>query len=206
MNDFNLKSCLSELQSTDSDRQVTVLDRYFRLPIAVVSDADRQAVLLEAVKALEKSDNPYPIAERLLRFREEAVPAVAELLARNPSPEVTTLAALILVNNGSRLGVPDLVAEVERGGDYLVTASLALANAGFTDHIPAIIERLRQWPMPPDREFPTTEDDVVLSLLDVLCKLRVPLPDDIRRKLLDPRGPQFFRSAVERHHVGGLCS
>jgi hypothetical protein len=176
---------------------------FFALPATSVSDADRQAVLIAAVKAMEASSTPYPIAERLLRFREGAITPLSDLLARNRSSELTTLAALILVNNGSRLGVPTLVTEVERGGDYLVMASLALANAGFTDHVPAIIERLRRWSMPRDREFPTAQDDVVLSLLDVLNKIRMPLPDDIRRKFADPQAPKFFRLAVERHCGGG---
>jgi len=194
---------VADLQGTDLARQVEALEKFFALPTASVSNTDRRAVLIAGVKAMEASGNPYPIAERLLRFGEEAVSPLSDLLARNPSPEVTTLAALILVNNGSRLGVPALVAEVERGGDYTIPASFALGNAGFADHVPAIIERLRRWPMPPTHEFPTADDDRALTLLEVLSKLRVPLPDDIRRKYVDPQAPQFFRLAVERHRVGG---
>jgi len=194
---------IADLQGIDLARQVDALEKFFLLPTVSVSESDRQAVLTVAVNALEKSTNPYPIAERLLRFREEAVPPVADLLARNPSQEVKTLAALILINNGSRLGVPALVEEVDRGGDYLVTASLALANAGVIDHASTIIERLRRCSVPPLREFPTAEDDVVLALITVLRKLRVPLPEDIRRKFCDPQAPWFFRSAVEQHNVDG---
>ena len=198
MNNHNLSSCLLELQSSDSDRQVRALDWYFRLPAATISKTERQAVLLAGVKALEISDNPYPIAERLLRFREEAVPCLSELLTRNTSAEVNTLAALILVNNGSRLGVPALVAEVECGGEFISLASHALANAGFTEHVSAIIDWLRRWPMPPDREFPTGDDDLALSLLDVLNRLQMPLPEDIRQKFSEPGVPAFFRTAIER--------
>lgn len=201
MSGFNLQSCLSELQASDSDRQVTALDKFFQLHSTAVSESDRHAVLMGAVKTLEASDNPYPIAERLLRFREEAVSPLSDLLARSPSSEVTTLAALILVTNGSRLGVPALVAEVERDGDYIILASFALANAGVTDHVPAIIERLHRWPVPLNREFPTAEDDMALTLLEVLKKLRVPLPEEIRRKFSDPRVPQLFHSAVEKYNI-----
>ncbi len=197
---------IGDIQGSDLARQVGALEEFLALPTTSVSDSDRQAVLVAGVRALEESSNPYPIAERLARFREEAVPPLESLLSRSPSSEAATLAALILVNNGSRLGVPPLVAEVRCGGNYIIPASFALAHAGVADHVPAIIEKLRQYPITPTREFPATEDDCVLNLLDVLNKLRVPLPEDIRLKFSEPQVPQYFRSAVERHHVGGSCS
>jgi len=200
---FDVSHLVTDLQGTDFVRQAQALEKFFALPETSVKESERRAVLAAGVKALETSSQPFLIAERLSRFRDEAIQPLLDLLARNPSPEVTTLAALILVNNGSLLGVPVLVAEVERGGEFITLASFALANAGITDHVPAIIEQLRHYQVTADREFPSTEDDRVLNLLDVLSKLRVPLPDDIRQKFADPQAPRFFHLAIEQHHTGG---
>lgn len=198
----NMSKILAQLHGSDVRLQVEALERFFALPPASVSDEDKSAVLDAGVNAMEVSSNPFLIAQRLARFGEAAISPLSSLLARNPSSEVTIVTALLLVNNGSRLGVPVLVAEVERGGGFIATASLAMANAGFTDHVPAVIERLRRWSVPIDRKFPTTDDEVVLCLLEAIDTLRVPLPDDIRRKFADPQAPEFYRLAVQRSRVG----
>ncbi len=194
---------LADLQGSALASQVLALEKFFALPPASISDASRRVLFRASVRAMETASDPYLLAERLLRFRGEAVPLLLDLLTRTPSSEVRILASLILVNNGSKVGVPALVEEIERGGDYLIMASYALANAGFCDHAPVLIDRPRRWSRPPCRDIPTTDDDLLLSLLDVLHKLRVPLPEDIRQKFSDPRASRFFRLAAERHDVGG---
>ncbi|HEX3133907.1 MAG TPA: hypothetical protein VHX44_10050, partial [Planctomycetota bacterium] len=145
---------LADLQTDDPERQLETLERhsvaldnFFALPSHSVSESDRRAMLLAGMKALETSIRPLFIAERLHRFRKDVIEPATELLNRSPAREPTILAALLLINNGSRLGVPILVAEIERGGDYLHMAARALGNFGCTDHVSAILERLRQVPL-----------------------------------------------------------
>ncbi len=183
MSDLNLSSILSELSTCDSDRQVMALDQYFRLPTSSVSESQNRSVVSAAVKAMEISDNPYPVAEKVLRFGAEKIQPLIDLLARNTSSEVATLAALILVKNNYNQGVPFLVDEVKHSGVYFVIASRALASAGCADHVNYVFEKLRQHTVFLNSEFPSTDDEVALSLLNDLDTLNVQVPSDIRSKL-----------------------
>lgn len=196
MQPFSVSRLVESLCANDLASQVEALDRFFSLPTGAVSNSERRDVMTASVKALEASSNPYPIAERVVRFGPDAIPLLVDLLNRSKSAEVKTLVALILVNNGSHVGVPVLVQEIERGGSYDMIASLALSNAGITDHAQAVIERLRECPVPPVSEFPATEDEVILGLIKCLKRLQIPLPTDLRSKFSAPNVSQFFREAV----------
>ena len=175
---------------------MSALDEFFSLPTSV-SKSDRRNVLLESIRALETSTNPYVIAERVLRFRSEAIAPLADLLTRTHSSEVKTLASLILINNRSDVGKTALIEEISREGPYRVMASFALANAGFPDHVPLIVQTLRQYEIVPSREFPSNDDSEIISFFEVLNRLRVQLPDDIKQKYSGSEAPRFFRREVK---------
>lgn len=191
-----------EHQHETLERQCVALDKFFALPSTSVSESDRRAMLIAGMKALETSIRPYFIAERLLRFRKDVIAPATELLNRNPACELTILAALLLTNNGSRLGVPVLIAEIECGGEYVSIAARALANAEISDHAPAVVMRLRQTPLPPLRRIPDIKDDLILlDLIDILTKIHTPLPEDLRGKFSSPLASEWFRSAVSENRA-----
>lgn len=192
----NIPSILQKLRSCDPDSQMSALDEFFSLPTSV-SESDRRIVLLEAIRALGTSTNPYVIAERVLRFGTDAIAPLIDLLTRAQSSEVKTLASLILINNQSDVGKTALIEEIRREGPYRVMASFALANAGFSDHVPLIVQKLRQYEIVRGCEFPSNDDGEMISFFEVLNQLRVQLPDDIKQKYSGSEAPRFFWDSVK---------
>jgi hypothetical protein len=192
----SLSQILADIHSSSPERQVGALDIYFSFPVSEIDPASRQEVVSATLTALERSNDPYFIAQRVARFGEEVIQPLSELMAHTSLPEVKTLAALILLKKGSRIGVPILVREIEDEGVYRVIASTALASAGVAEHVPAIFNRLRQYSPTSLSEFPTTQDDEVLSLLGVLKQLRVELPEEIKSKFSGPLVPRYFHDAI----------
>lgn len=178
---FDLSASLSKIQSTSIEIQVEALEEILSAPKGSLSQENLRAVAEAGVLALEHSDSPYPLAERLARFGHLAVDPLSKLLQRNPASEAAVLASLILVSNKEGSGVPLLTAEIERGSGYFVMAAFALSNAGFKQHIPAMIEKLRQAKLT-GKKVPTIEDSVAFSLWDALRKATDDVPEDLVKK------------------------
>src|SRR5438309_73633 len=102
MHNSILDQMLSDLRSEDEVRRISAFDRLFSLPSGSLAGSDQQEAVSAALSALESSANRFPVAERVMRFGEEVVKPLSELMAHTSSPEVRTLAALILLNKGSR--------------------------------------------------------------------------------------------------------
>lgn len=190
-----LSQILSDIHSLAPERQQGALDTFFSLAYSEIDITSRREVLSAALSALERSNDPYFLAQRVARFGDEVILPLSELLANTSSQELKTLAALILLSKGSRVGVTDLVREIEQEGVYRTIASSTLTNAGVTEHVPAILNRLRRY-SPTYNEIPTTGDDEALSLLRVLKHLQIRIPEDIRKKFSDPSIPNYFRTAI----------
>lgn len=196
MSKFQIEQVLHCLRYGSPSSKLDAMDTYLSIPSNSVSTSDQRKVLEAALKAMEDTTNGPFVAERLLRFGQLAEQTLIEFMAHTTKPEARVLAALILLNKGYRVGVPVLVQEVEKEGSYRSLASNTLANAGISAHVPAILNRIRNYSTPCLGEFPTTADDEILNLIDTLKRLQVELPEDIKTKFSGPTVPQFFQDAV----------
>lgn len=201
MHSAPIDQVLADLRTPDVAKQVPALEDFFSSVYDGISDSDKREVLMATLSAFESSSDRFLIGPWIPRFGDEAVIPLENLFTHTSIPEVRILSALLLLPMGSSVGVSVIVQEVESNGTYRIIAAYALTKAGVTDHVPAMIDALRQFEVITSHEFPATEDDDVLHLLELLGRLRVALPNDIRRKLADLSAPQFFQKAIQSYDV-----
>ena len=198
MNPESLANLLRDIGSGDLARQVAALDQYLALPAGDVVESERLRVAAAAAVAMNKCNNPVLITQRLAHFGPEVVAPLLHVLNGDSNPEVRTLAAFLLMEKGCNAGASRLQNAVETDGPYAFLAAKTLFRAGFTDHVPAMIERLRRCQMPPGVNFP--EDNYgnkIAGQLDLLRHFGVALPDDVNSKFFGAGAPPFFRRMVK---------
>lgn len=198
---MDINRILDDINCSEQARQLQALDDFLTIPVGEVRDDDRQKVIIATLRLLERAPNRMIVASRLPRFGHVIIPFLQNVLERTLSAEVQILAALALLAQHVLTGVPALLREIQQRGPYRNMAIVALGNAGVTDVAPTIIEHLRDYSVIGSSAFPTTADDEVLTMLEVLRRLRWVLPDDINRKFSAPSAPLFFRKAMTEYSV-----
>ncbi len=166
MSSLNLNSVLENLETTQVDKQVPALEQAAEIV---------NSVAIKAVEALRKGPNRFLVAERLKCLGSVIVPHLEKLLNESDDSETRILAAVVLLQFNSQLGVPCLVDAVTQDEDYAGLVAEHLAKAGIDQAIEPIIKRLRNCEL--------KQVDLVVSLLDALAKLGGALPSDLRQRL-----------------------
>lgn len=198
MNASAIDRIMTDIGSSELARQVRALDEFLSFSTEVRDD-DKRKVVSASVRLLETSSNPLAVASRISRFDQTIVPPLEDLFRKTTSAEVRTLASLVLLRKGSMIGVSILLREIEQRGAYRSMACTALANAGVVELVPVIVGRLRDYAVDVSAEFPTTADDEVLTMLDILKRLHIRLPDEIAAKFSAPSAPAFFQKAMAEY-------
>jgi len=166
MTHSNLNSVLEDLGTTQIEKQVPALEQ-------AVDIVD--SIAIQAVAALRKSPNRFLVAERLKRFGSVIVPHLEKLFQESDDSETQILAALVLLQFNSRVGVPCLLDAVTQDKDYAGLVAEHLAKLGIKEANEPILNRLRTCHL--------KEVDLVVNLLDALAKLGGILPSDFQQRL-----------------------
>lgn len=135
-----------------------------------------QTLLSEVVNAFIASDGRFPLAERLVQFGPAIRPLLEDLLKRPLDDEAKTYTAAVLLQLGSRTGVPGLIEILEKGTGLVAPAAIALRKANVIEAKDAIERALRQWDIGADPY-------IGLTLIDALRSFGS-LPEDLKRKLV----------------------
>jgi hypothetical protein len=146
------------------------------------------AVADAAVSALERGPNRFIIAERLHPLGSILVPRLEKVVQQANAEEARILASLVLLQLGSKLGVPVLLQAVEHNWSYAGLSAAHLARAKVIDAAPIIISRL--W------ATPLEEVDLCVRLIDALKGLGVALPPDLDSKLRQEGVPWQIRGSL----------
>lgn len=180
MSVFNLDRAIEYLETNQIDKQVSALE-----------DATEMVnfLAIKAVDALRRGPNRFLIAERLNRFGSVIVPHLEELLKNSDNSEARILAAIVLLQLDSRVGVPYLVDAITNDEDYAGLAASHLAKVGIKAAIEPMIKRLRNCEI--------KDVDLVVSLLDALAKLGGEIPSELRQLLMAADVPWQIRTMIE---------
>jgi len=126
------------------------------------------------VDALKRGPHRLFVAERLYRFGSVAIDLLEELLETSDNSEIKILASMVLLQLGSRGGVPCLLDAIVKDDAYVCMAAMRLAEAGIVEAGDRIVARLRLCEL--------DEFDLIVSLLSALEKLGHEIPKDLRKR------------------------
>ena len=182
----DLDSLMLDLRSGDLGVQASAFERASKVV---------QSLLSEIVNAFVASDARFPLAERLVQFGPAIRPFLEDLLRKPLDDEAKTYASAVLLQLGSKTGVPELIKILEKGTGLVAPAAIALSNANVIEAKDAIERALRQWDVGADPY-------IGFTLINALKSFE-PLPEDLKRKLvLDcPRaiGQVLSRQSISKH-------
>ena len=165
MSKVNLNSLIENLDSQHMEQQIPAIEETANII---------ETLTQKAVAALENSSNRFLVAERLNRFGSIVTPHLEKLLDKSENSEVKILAALVLLQQNSKAGIPILLNAIGCDREYAGLAAQHLATAGIQDAIKPICDRLRNSKL--------EEIDLIVSLLDSLKKLDAKLPQDLLQR------------------------
>lgn len=163
---LNLNSVMEDLGTTQVEKQVPALEQAAEIV---------NSVAREAVETLRRGPNRFLVAERLKRLGSVVVPHLEKLLKESDDAETRILAAIVLLQFDSTVGLPYLLDAVTKDEDYAGLVVEHLAKVGIKEAIEPIINRLRNCEL--------KQVDLVVSLLDALAKLGGILPSDLQLRL-----------------------
>ena len=183
LQDIDLQSVVENLQSDRIELQAPAVEQAIEI-------ADVLAI--EAVDALRRGPERFPIAERILGFGSIALPHVEKLFRESKDSEVKLLSALTLLGLESKEGVPYLLDAALTPEGYGFIAPLYLAKAKVEEAIEPILIRLRRFDFHNiDLQDSKTITEIGL-LLGSLEILEADIPPDLCEQLSHPNVPEII--------------
>ncbi|MBD2776386.1 hypothetical protein [Iningainema tapete] len=184
MSRFNLDSVIENLDTNQVEKQVPALEE----ATEIVNSLARKAV-----DALIRGPNRFLVAERLQLLGSVVVPHLEKLLQESDDLETKILAALVLLQFNSRVGVPCLLDAIANNEEYGGLVAEHLAKKGIKEAIAPIINRLSTCEL--------KEVDLIVNLLDALEKLGGEIPLELRQRLAAPNIPWQIRTMIDDTHI-----
>jgi hypothetical protein len=133
------------------------------------------ALIAESVRTLSDTGAPFPIAAKLFKFGQPVVPLLEDLFQQPMSEDARNHTAALLVELGSRKGVPHLLSLLEHHNRDSVMAALVLAKARVQEAAPLIREVLERWDC-------TDDPYSAATLVDSLKRVGT-IPDSLKDSL-----------------------
>ena len=121
-------------------------------------------------------ENAFAISDRLFAMGPVVAPELERHLRTGGEPEAMTYAALILMQFGSRAGVPLLLQALREGSGASGAIATQLAAADVAGAGEAITDALKRWPLCKD---PYT----AVTMISALRTLNASVPDEVLREL-----------------------
>ena len=180
MSKVNLNSLIENLDSQQIEQQIPAIEETANII---------ETLAQKAVAALENSSNRFLVAERLNRFGSIVTPHLEQLLDRSKNSEVKILAALVLLQQNSKVGISVLLSAIRSDRDYAGLAAQHLATARIKAAIKPICDRLRNSNL--------EEIDLIVSLLDSLNKLDAELPQDLLKRFSADNTPWQIKTMCQ---------
>lgn len=160
--------------------------------LAIEQLSDVSTIIAEqSVKALETTNNPFLIAERIVRLGTIIVTPLEKFIEQEIDDEKKVLASIVLLKLGSQKGLDNIITEVRKKGEneYLAINSLVESNIPNVDDL--IIERLRQFSL---EEFQNVKTSIFISnLFSYLKRLEVSVPEDIKGSIEKIKNSEAYK-------------
>ena len=176
----NLNCVITDLSSNQVEKQIAALDKAGEIVDVLVR---------KAVDALKCGPDRLFVAERLYRFGSVVIPPLGDLLEPSDDSEVHILASMVLLQLGSKVGIPWLLDAIVKDDEYACMAAHRLAEAGIADAGSRIVARLRS---------PELDLDQIVSLLSALEHLDHEIPKDLQRQFTAPDVPWQVRTIASQ--------
>jgi hypothetical protein len=160
---------IEALRSGDLDRRVIALDEAARMT---------GALMAESIRAFVESEARFPIAARLFKFGPAIIPMLEDLLNQPIVDDARNHTAALLLELGSKAGVPHLLSILENNRHSSPMAALVLGKAGIREAAPFICRVLEKWDCAADPYTAATFVDA-LKKVDAIPDL---LKESLRRK------------------------
>jgi hypothetical protein len=166
-----------------------------KIQVAGISEAKRiiDAIVESAVQGLSKTDNVTIFADRLSTLGPAIVPELEKVYQHTGNQEVRTTAAILLLHFGSRLGLSDVIDTLSVDNPNQFIAATKLAAAGVGEAVQPILMLLKAHVF--ERPLEDQSAPGLAALIAALEKLKINIPDDIRKRLTAP-GVSSFISAL----------
>ena len=187
MSRFNLDSVIEDLDTTQIERQIPALEQ----SVEIVN-----SIAVKAVDALVKGPNRFLVAERLSRLGSIVIPHLEELIKESDELETKILAAIVLLQFDSMLGVPCLLDAIAHDQDYAGLAAEHLAKKGIKEAIEPIIDRL--YAVALHSESLHKEVDLTVNLINALRKLDGDMPSKFCQHLTSPKTPWQIHKLLQQ--------
>jgi HEAT repeat protein len=134
-----------------------------------------KALTAESIRAFIESETRFPIAARLFKFGPSIIPMLKDLLNQPiDDDDARNHTAALLLELGSKTGVPHLLSILEDNRQSSPMAALVLGKAGIREAGPFIRGVLEKWDCVAD-PYPAA------TFVDALKKIDA-LPDSLKSK------------------------
>jgi hypothetical protein len=127
---------IEALQSGDLERQAPALDEAARIV---------KALMAESIRAFLGAEIRFPIAAQLFKFGPCIVPMLEELLGQPMEEDARNHASALLLELGSKAGVPHLLSILQQRRESSPMAALVLGKARIREAAPLIRDVLETW-------------------------------------------------------------
>lgn len=180
MKELDLARLRSNLLSDDLEVKITAVDQACQLV---------QEIISAVMQMFEEGPERFLIAERLPRLGPTIIEPLETMVIESKESEVQVLAALVLLQLGSKTGVGKLLEAVEVGNTYELLIVRLLAANKVNELIDKIIDRLRK--------TETSKIDLIVGFLSALLTLKAKVPADLMQRFAQPSMPWQIRTVTE---------
>ncbi len=187
MSKFTLDSVIQDLDTTQIEKQIPALEK----SVEIIN-----SLAVKAVDALIRGPNRFLVAERLSRLGSVIIPHLEELVRKSDESETKILAAVVLLQFDSMIGVTCLLDAIALDEDYAGLAAEHLAKKGIKEAIKPIIHRL--YAMVLRTQSLNQDVDLVVQLINALEKLGGDMPSKLCEHLTAPNTPWQIRTLVQQ--------
>ena len=104
-----------------------------------------EALMAESIRAFVDAEARFAIAARLFKFGPTIIPMLEDLLSKPIADDARNHAAALLLELGSKAGVPHLLSILEDNRQSSPMAALVLGKAGIREAAPLIRRVLEKW-------------------------------------------------------------
>jgi hypothetical protein len=183
MNNLDITQIMKDLESSQIERHIPAVEK----AAEIVRNLKKQEntsklvnqLVTKAIETFQNSSHPFLVSDRLSDLGESAIPHLENILMESNNSELNILAAVVLLNLGSKAGISILLDAVLYDESYHMWAAHCLTRHGIKEAIPLIINRLRKCEI-------SKENDAIVSLLASLEESDGELPPDLHERFSVP--------------------
>ncbi len=176
----NIREILNKIKSQNLEEKINAIEESENIIAMIINSI---------VNELENDPNCYLIAERLSNVENILFTSLNNIYENTKKIEAKELSALLLFSIGSQNTINYLIRMIRSGSAHSGLAARDLAEKGVKEAVVPIIDRLTI--------IDIEEIDLIVTLIQALNKLNIPLPDNLKNRFKSNETPWQIRSLIE---------